>query len=62
MRGISYMTKDVVLPVRLRVTRSGIALFKRLALIIVLLPWRLRVRIITREKTALRGSLYPGRD
>jgi hypothetical protein len=56
------MTKDVVLSARLRVTRSGIALFKQLALIIVLLPWRLRVRIITREKTASRGSLHLERD
>jgi hypothetical protein len=62
MRGISYTTKDVVSPARLRVTRSGIALFKQLALIVVLLPWRLRVRITTREKTAPRGSLHPGRD
>jgi hypothetical protein len=56
------MTKDVILPARLRVTRSGIALFKQLALIVILLPWRLRVRIITREKIAPRGSLHPGRD
>jgi hypothetical protein len=62
MKGISYTTKDVVLPTRLRVTRSGIALFKRLALIVILLLWRLRVRITTREKTAPRGSLYPRRD
>jgi hypothetical protein len=62
MREISYITKDIVLSIRLRVTRLGIALFKQLALIVILLPWRLRVRIITREKTASRGSLYPKRD
>jgi hypothetical protein len=40
MRGISYMTKDVVLLARLRITWVRIALFKRLArnaVIVVLL-------------------------
>jgi hypothetical protein len=31
MRGISYTTKDVVLPARLRITWVRIALFERLA-------------------------------